>query len=320
MSISWTRSGNDFPGSSTPITEYAIFRKIDYDLNVSSELMQEGKDHFSAKEPNKDRQLPLAYPPGDWHFIMTVPAYCEDHYATVVPTLADSTIAEGMYYTTFFIRAATSTTSVYFDSPPDSGYSLDNLSPNVPEGFAVAYNTGAGNELSWEPSDAEDFQYFKIHRGSSPDFTPAPGNLEHMTIGTGWLDTVSEGWRYYYKITAVDFSGNESDPASPGTTTAIKDPVIPKAFMLHHNVPNPFNPMTSIRYDVRASGGRVTLKVFDASGRLVRTLVNDVESPGQNTAIWYGRNDNGQNVASGVYFYRMTAPDFEKTYKMVLLR
>ncbi len=68
--------------------------------------------------------------------------------------------------------------------------------------------------------------------------------------------------------------GNESDPASPEPATGVGEPVIPQAFALYQNVPNPFNPETTIRYDVPAGGGKVTLRVFDVSGRLVRTLVD----------------------------------------------
>jgi hypothetical protein len=93
-----------------------------------------------------------------------------------------------------------------------------------------------------------------------------------------------------------------------------------KRFHLYQNRPNPFNPNTVIHYDVPVSGGRVTLQVYDVEGRLVRTLVDAYQSPGRKMATWYGRNDHGHNVSTGVYFYRMTAPGFEMTRKMVLLK
>jgi hypothetical protein len=93
-----------------------------------------------------------------------------------------------------------------------------------------------------------------------------------------------------------------------------------KRFHLYQNYPNPFNPTTHIRYDVPASGGRVTLRIYNVEGRLVRTLINEDQSPGQKMTTWHGRNDQGQSVATGVYFYRMTAPGFTLTKKMVLLK
>jgi hypothetical protein len=95
---------------------------------------------------------------------------------------------------------------------------------------------------------------------------------------------------------------------------------LPRVFSLGQNYPNPFNPTTTIVYDVPVGGGKVTLRIYDACGRLVRTLRDDVETPGRKTAAWNGRNNNGQSVATGVYFYRMTAPGFERTLKMVIMR
>jgi hypothetical protein len=103
--------------------------------------------------------------------------------------------------------------------------------------------------------------------------------------------------------------------------TAVEDDApAPRGYNLHHSYPNPFNPEAVITYDVPEGGGLVTLKVYDVHGRLVRTLVNTTVTGGRKTAVWNGTNDRGRDVASGVYFYRMTAPGFEKTRKMVLLK
>jgi flagellar hook assembly protein FlgD len=142
----------------------------------------------------------------------------------------------------------------------------------------------------------------------------------HSTIGTSWTDPEYDGWNVHYKITALDYVGNESDPASSGTATAVTEPVIPKTYAVYQNVPNPFNPTTVIHYDVPAGQGKVTIRIFDVGGRLVRTLLDDPQSAGQKIVTWNGRDDGGQSVASGVYFYRMTAPGYERTRKMVLLR
>jgi hypothetical protein len=95
---------------------------------------------------------------------------------------------------------------------------------------------------------------------------------------------------------------------------------VPNKFALAQNYPNPFNPKTMIGYDVPAGGGHVTLRIYDVGGRLVRTLVDGAETPGRKTVTWEGRNNRGQQVATGVYFYRMTAPGFEKTRKMIMIK
>jgi hypothetical protein len=93
----------------------------------------------------------------------------------------------------------------------------------------------------------------------------------------------------------------------------------PEVYILLQNFPNPFNPFTTIRFGLRY-GGQVTLRIYDAAGRPVRTLVDDVLEPGLHTAQWDGRNDGGTRAASGVYFYRIRTAGFERTRKMVLLR
>ena len=95
---------------------------------------------------------------------------------------------------------------------------------------------------------------------------------------------------------------------------------MPTSFVLHQNEPNPFNPTTTIRYEVALGGGHVTLQIFDAGGHLVRTLVDRVESAGRRSVIWDGRNTTGETVATGVYFCRLNAPRFTQTRKLVLLK
>jgi len=97
---------------------------------------------------------------------------------------------------------------------------------------------------------------------------------------------------------------------------------LPKTFALEQNSPNPFNPSTTINYQVPedAGGLAVSLNVYDIRGRLVRTLVKEVKGPGYYTAYWDGTNNHGQQVSSGVYFYRFSSEKYTLTRKMVLLK
>ncbi len=96
---------------------------------------------------------------------------------------------------------------------------------------------------------------------------------------------------------------------------------LPRAFSLGQNAPNPFNPSTTIKFAVpEGKAGPVTLKVYDVRGRLVRSLVDGFKEAGDYTVFWGGIDENGQNVSSGVYFYRMIAGDFTQTRKMVMLK
>jgi len=91
-------------------------------------------------------------------------------------------------------------------------------------------------------------------------------------------------------------------------------------YSLSQNYPNPFNPTTVIRFTVRERTP-VRLHIYNVVGQRVRTLVDDVRTPGVvHTIEWNGRNNSGQSVASGVYFYRLVTTDFTQTRKMVLLK
>jgi len=117
----------------------------------------------------------------------------------------------------------------------------------------------------------------------------------------------------------VDGSGNESLPASPGTTTAADAPAPPDHYQLLQNVPNPFNPTTTIRFDLPARS-RVTLTVFDVNGRLIRVLVDRDLDAGTRSVTWDGRDSMGRSAASGVYFYRLETPNYGESRKMILLK
>jgi len=93
----------------------------------------------------------------------------------------------------------------------------------------------------------------------------------------------------------------------------------PQQFRVDQNRPNPFNPRTSISFEVPRDG-HVSLVVYDVRGRLVRTLMDETVSTGQRTVVWDGRDDAGKLVASGVYIYRVAGFDRTITRRMALLR
>jgi outer membrane protease len=96
----------------------------------------------------------------------------------------------------------------------------------------------------------------------------------------------------------------------------------PERFTLDQNYPNPFNSSTTIRYSVKASYPvQVRLKVFNIFGQEVRSLVDNVRSTGSYFVTWNGRSSRGEEVASGIYIYRLTVgAGSTSERKMVLLR
>lgn len=88
---------------------------------------------------------------------------------------------------------------------------------------------------------------------------------------------------------------------------------------LHDNYPNPFNPTTTISYDIKSSN-HVLLEVYNLKGQLVRRLVNTTKAQGHHKVIWDGKDEHGDPVCSGIYQYRMTAGDYRKTQRMTLAK
>lgn len=96
-------------------------------------------------------------------------------------------------------------------------------------------------------------------------------------------------------------------------------PEIPGGYGLAQNYPNPFNPATTIGFQIAASEF-VTLEIFSITGQLVKTLVNENRAAGNYTERWDGRNNIGQQVSSGIYFYQINAGSFRQVKKMILLK
>jgi hypothetical protein len=103
------------------------------------------------------------------------------------------------------------------------------------------------------------------------------------------------------------------------STAAGDESVLPDQFILGQNFPNPFNPETAIEYTL-GRAGQVELAIYNVLGTRIKTLVSDYQAQGTHTVKWYGDNESGERVASGVYFYKLIADEFSETKKMMLLK
>jgi hypothetical protein len=102
-------------------------------------------------------------------------------------------------------------------------------------------------------------------------------------------------------------------PVTPGE-------LLPIAFQLYANTPNPFRQSTTIRYDLPRSSP-INIRVYDVAGRMVKVLVHSKKhDPGRFVIDWNGRDQNGRALSSGVYFYRMRADSFQQNQRLVLVR
>ena len=94
---------------------------------------------------------------------------------------------------------------------------------------------------------------------------------------------------------------------------------MPQETSLEKNYPNPFNPSTTIPFNINQAGN-VTLNVYDMSGSLVKTLASDYKEAGSYKVIWNGLNNDGQQVASGQYILKMSAPNYSNTLQMTFIK
>jgi hypothetical protein len=281
------RSGHDFSDDATPVNRYLVYRRSD-DVTV----------------PQVTRLPASVLPPGNWEVVDTVAAGEVDRYAVTVPTLGDS--AATLFYTVYAVVAETGTLS--FCSLPDSGYSVGNSV------VIARFDASVDDErvtLSWDVQGS--VSGFNIYRSPkptgfekiNPSLLPAAGR-EYVDGG------VESGNTYWYRLGVVDPDGGETLSATASVNIRIA------TFALYQNQPNPFNPVTTISYEI-PDDGQVSLQIFDVGGALVRTLVATHQQAGPWAVSWDGTDDRSQKIASGVYFYRLRASGLEQTRKMTFV-
>lgn len=196
--------------------------------------------------------------------------------------------------------------------------------------FTLPYNRNEieflGGELS-EPLKNCGYPFFFDSRSTSSGVDISLALLGGITVigGSG-------------EIATIRFRGHSGEFTTPGFglveardaanrplkiefTSANEPPrtIMPTSFSLGQNYPNPCNLQTMISYQLPHAGA-VTIRIYNIAGQMVRTLVDETRAAGYHSVIWDGRNDEGQEVGSGIYFYQMTTGDFSASRKMVLLK
>jgi len=187
-------------------------------------------------------------------------------------------------------------------------------SPNGGEVWIV----GETEEITWS-----DVNVYNVKIELSEDNGSNWSTIIESTPNTGsysWIVSATDSSdQCLIRITNVD-DGSIVDISDGVFTIDILTGVeeietgIPSEFNISQNYPNPFNPVTLIKYQVPETG-LVSIKVYDLIGREIAVLVNEVKQPGN-----YQVSFNGENLASGVYFYKMTAGEFSSVRKMNLLK
>jgi hypothetical protein len=177
----------------------------------------------------------------------------------------------------------------------------------------------ASDHPGWEPDDGcvrvevvdsdtnhDCFSHTRAFRVESP------GSHTFYGVCQNTEEMEGNGMASVFANLSVEFYADE--PAALGD-----DGRQTAAFALRPNYPNPFNPVTTIAFELEEEGS-AALCVYDLAGRLVRTLTGGVHEPGPWTGQWDGRDERGEPVPSGIYLYRLTAGDRTETRKMTLVR
>ena len=130
----------------------------------------------------------------------------------------------------------------------------------------------------------------------------------------------------YYETPGISYPGSSHDrcmaldtPFEPDGVLGSDIEAVPASFALYDNYPNPFNPTTTIDYDL-SKGGPVDLAIYDVLGHRVRTLVHGHQDPGFRSVSWDATNDIGLSVPGGLYFYQLKTNEGTQTRKMLILK
>ncbi len=141
--------------------------------------------------------------------------------------------------------------------------------------------------------------------------------------GNFYVDINLDPGTYSYKVTTVYSGGYESEPTPEEIITvgvAAGGVVTPQITTLLGNYPNPFNPTTTIEYSIAEASTHVSLRIYNQTGQLVRTLVDQQHSAGAYQTSWDGTDDTGKTMTSGIYFYRMKTDTNVSVRRMVLMK
>ncbi len=167
--------------------------------------------------------------------------------------------------------------------------------------------------LNWETATETNNYGFDIERSTNSNWTKigfikGNGNSTERKQYSFVDNYPMGGTSFKYRLKQIDYDGNFKYSE---TVNAI---ILPKGISLSQNYPNPFNPTTAIRYELSREG-KISLKVYDAAGREVRTLIDKNQQAGR-----YQVTFNASDLASGVYFYTLRGEGFTQTKKLILMK
>ncbi|MBN1338607.1 MAG: right-handed parallel beta-helix repeat-containing protein [Bacteroidales bacterium] len=213
VGITWQKSPLDALGSPAPVSFYSLWRYDDFAEGKAYRLIHDPAalmDILTDSEGESMDEI-IMWENGDLFltYITQVPGIGFNEYTAMAPTLFDS-CETSVNYTTFVVLAHMYAPQLYYSSQADSGYSVDNLAPHVPENFSGVF-AGGQVKLNWSPVPDQDFQYYALYKSEDP--LVFPQDPFAVTMDTIYYDGNILADTVYYMATAFDFNGNGSAPS-----------------------------------------------------------------------------------------------------------
>lgn len=320
LSLYWRASEIDTVPSN-PVGSYMVWRRMpafvaQARLAAGARAIAEGESPQSAG-PGAIRVLAGNSVAAYWEYLGSTPARGWAGYGMTVSTDSDL-IAPGwgIPWEVFLVETVAPSGAVLATSAPDSGFSVDNLSPAQPSAFAAARNGGL-THLSWLPNGEPDLRDYRLHRGTSASFVPSDANLVAAPTGTSYDDAAAPG--FFYKLAATDVHGNSSGFAlvTPAQTLDAPAPE-PAELSFAPVAPNPARGRATLSFALPAAA--VTrLAVYDAQGRLVHTLVDGALPAGAHSFAWDLRGGDGGALSPGLYLARLVTPAGTRVRRLAVI-
>lgn len=309
LSLYWRASEVDtLPAN--PVGSYMVWRRMPA-IAAQSRLAQgarmlAGGESPVAAGPGAIRVLSGVATTAYWEYIGHTPARGWAGYGMTVSTNSDLLgPAYWLPWEAFVVETVSPAGAVLATSAPDSGFSIDNLSPGIPAAF-TAVRAGGATHLHWLRNGEADFRDYRLHRGTTADFVPGDANLVSAMVDTGYVDVAAPG--FFYKLTATDVHGNSSAYALVTPALTLDSPAnTPVSLAFAPVSPNPARGRVSLSFALPAAG-HAQLAVYDTQGRLARTVVDGPLAAGAHTVGWDLRDDGGRALAPGLYLARLATP------------
>jgi Spondin_N/Secretion system C-terminal sorting domain len=303
-------SGTSSPGSVT----------LDFDINTSHPLVT---------------LVSMVAPSPDWFVGVTgLNLYRNGNWidTTIQLTPWDAGTDDGATFTSAnsasapHVNISAFTTAPFNGTPPLGTFTFTRTSP-VPVQLSEFTGVVLGNghvKLDWTTLSETNAFGFEVQKSTAPssDFQTIENSFiaGHGTTSVpqmySFTDVTATQGTWYYRLRHIDLDGSitHSSAILPSSTTDVREDPVPSTFALRQNFPNPFNPSSTISYDLPRNVA-VTLTVYNAIGQKVRTLVDEVQEAGTHTVLF-----SSTDLVSGMYFYQLRAGGFVATRRLIVVK